>query len=277
LHRRSSAAAAVGIESKGADNTKMNWRKYLVILAAVAFCYSGRVCRGVGIPSLRISDLINDSDVVVVAEEDKLTLIGSSETVIGGQSVTAQRYQAQAVAKYFLKGSCPERFKIELVYPESSPGYIAFKSGIRLLFLKKLGDTYVPTSPYYPDLPAVSSKPILANSETLTDSVFAVLTAVVASPEASVSDKLEVLARSYAIPRSYNSYLAQLQVGLQNTSDPDLKVRLQAELVGRDDVSVLSTVCKALQSDTLSKNQKEIFLYVISERSVLRLKRRFRN
>jgi hypothetical protein len=241
----------------------MRSRKWLMMAIVVAFLWADRACLGVGRPALRISELVNQSDAVVVADVSEIKPVGRTSVGFGGVALAAQLYRAEAVALYKLAGSCQHEFSVEFVLPDTSTGYRSVKTGIRMLFLKKSGTTYNPTSPYYPDFPAVRFERTEFQGLEGAELVYAELSAVVVSADASLDDKWEVLRQSFAIPDSNKLFVNDLLVGLQNTADLDLHRRIQAELIGRNDISELQDVCNVLLADTLSANQKEVLLFRI--------------
>ena len=243
----------------------MRLGKYLTIVIAVGFLWSGRPCLGTALPPLHISELVSQSDVVVVANVSEIKPVGLASVSFGGIPLSAQRYRVQTVALYRLVGSCPEQFSVEFVLPNSSTGYRSVKLGPRMLFLKRSGATYNPTNPYYPDFPALRFEPIDFHGKDATELVFAELGAVIASPDASLEDRWEVLSRSYAIPEDNKVFLSDLLVGLWDTGAPDLRRRKQAELISRNDISELADVCDALLAGTLSTAQKTVLLYAIGQ------------
>jgi hypothetical protein len=221
---------------------------------------------GTGLPSLSISELVSQSDVVVVADVSGTKPIGLASVSVRGVTLLAQRYRVQAVALYRLMGSCPEQFSIELLLPNTSTGYRSVKLGTRMLFLKRLGTTYIPANPYYPDFPALPSEPIEFHGNDARELVFAELSAVIASADASSDDKWEVLTQSFAIPDGDKLFVNDLLVGLRSTGDLDLRRRIQAELIGRNDISEFGDVRDALLADTISATQKPVLLYEIGQR-----------
>jgi len=214
----------------------MRSRKYLRVAIVIAFLWSGQSCLGTGLPALRIFELVNQSDVVVVADVGELKPIGPAGVMFGDTALLGERYRIEGLALYRLVGSCPDEFSVEFVLPNASTSYRSVKTGTRLLFLKKSGTTYNPTSLYFPDFPAVRSEP--AEFQGLEGAEF-------------------------AIPASNKLFLNDLLVGLQNTSDPDLHHRIQAELISRNDLSQLPDVSGVLLSDTLSETQKDLLLFTI--------------
>jgi hypothetical protein len=244
----------------------MRSRKYLAVAIAASFLSSGRACLGTAVPPLRISDLVSQSDVVVVADVSEIRPAGLADVDLGGISVSAQRYSARAVARYNLEGTCPDEFSVEFVLPTTSTGYKSVKPGTRILFLKHSGTMYSPTDPYYPDLPAIRSDPYGFQSNNATELVFAELAAVVASVDASPGDKWEVLSQSYSIPDGNKSFLGGLRVGVRNAGEPELRRRIQAELIGRNDVSEFSDVCNALLTQSVATAPKAVLLYEIGQR-----------
>ncbi len=239
--------------------------KYLMIAIAVASLCAARICLGTGLPSLRMSELVSQSDVVVVADVSAIKSEGLAGISLGGIAIPAERYSAKIVTLYCLVDSCPERFSLEFVLPNTATGYRPVKSGARLLFLKKSGTVYKPTNPYYPDFPALRAVPSEFHGD-VTALVFAELGAVIASANASPSDKWEVLTQSFVIPEGNTLFLNDLLVGLRSTADPELHRRVQAELISRNDISELGDVCDALAADGVSPTEKAVLLYVISQR-----------
>ena len=241
----------------------MRSRKYLRVAIVIAFLWSGQSCLGTGLPALRIFELVNQSDVVVVADVGELKPIGPAGVMFGDTALLGERYRIEGLALYRLVGSCPDEFSVEFVLPNASTSYRSVKTGTRLLFLKKSGTTYNPTSLYFPDFPAVRSEPAEFQGLEGAELVFAELGAAIASSAASPEYKWEVLRQSFAIPASNKLFLNDLLVGLQNTSDPDLHHRIQAELISRNDLSQLPDVSGVLLSDTLSETQKDLLLFTI--------------
>jgi hypothetical protein len=70
------------------------------------------------------------------------------------------------------------------------------------------------------------------------------------------------LAKASGIP-NVNSFKLSLRAGLDVTANPDLKYRIQAELVSRGDPSALRSSVDLLLSNTLNDAQRETFLLVI--------------
>jgi hypothetical protein len=244
----------------------MGSRKSLVIIIAVGLIWAGRPCRATGTPNLRISELVTQSEVVVVADVNAIKPNGFATLNLNGNILSAKHYSAQAALLYSLAGSCPEDFSVDLVLPDDPIGYRSVKPGTRMLFLKRSGDASRPTNPYYPDLPALRSEPGELHGKNATERVLAELGAVMASADVSAADKWEVMIRSYAIPDGDRSFVNDLLTGLQSTGDPELRGRIQAELIGRNDISEFPDVRDALFANTISTTQKAVILYEIGQR-----------
>lgn len=132
-----------------------------------------------------MAELSAQSEVVVIADVGKLQQLGRTGILFNGQLLAGERYRVEALRLYTLAGSCRDHFAVELQLPDSGVGYGAPREGTRILFLKKSGDTFVLTNPYYPGLPAVSTPPSELQSHELAEQVVAELGAVIASPDAS--------------------------------------------------------------------------------------------
>jgi hypothetical protein len=134
-----------------------------------------------------------------------------------------------------------------------------------MVFLKHREEGYVFADRHYPSLPAIARVTTPAGSasgEAPVQRVVAELGRVISSAEAPARDKWTVLVRAYAVPKSA-SFSSALQLGLQGAND-DLKYRMQAELMARDDLSQLSAAERLLLTGSLNAKQKELFLSVIA-------------
>ena len=145
-------------------------------------------------------------------------------------------------------------------------GYPGIATGPQMVFLKKSNEGYVFADLHFPSLPAIAgaTPPAgFASGEAPVQRVVAELGGVISSTAAPARDKWAVLGRGYAVPRS-ESFSSALQLGLQRANDDDLKYRIQAELMTRDDLSQLNGAEKLLLTGTLNTKQRELFLSVIA-------------
>jgi HEAT repeats len=220
-------------------------------------------CRATALPHLRISELVDQSDIVVVAQVSDLKEIGTVGIPFNGTILPGKRYSVEAVTLYRLGGLCPDSFSVQFQIPSSGVGYLSVRDGTRMLFLKKVGDTLVPTNPYYPDLPAIHSMPSEFQGRNVLGQVIAELGAVIASPDATPEEKVEILSRSYAIPEDDQSFQRDMILGVRNTADPDVRSRIQSILLSRNDISELHEVCNTLIRGEATAHQKEMLLYGI--------------
>lgn len=238
------------------------WR-HATIAITIGFLCVGAVSLGTGVPHLQIPELVSQSDVVVVAEVSKLTAIGPASISFHGQALPGERYRVDAVTLYTLRGSCPDHFNVEFEIPFSGVGYLTVRSGARMLFLKKLGNIFVPANPYYPAFPAVRAAPPELQDKDTAEQVVVELGAVIASADATPDDKVEILGRSYAVPEDDQTFLSDLLVGARNTADADVKSRIQSILLRRNNISELQNMCDTLLTGNVTASQKELLLYGI--------------
>jgi hypothetical protein len=229
----------------------------LFVLACSAAAYPGKC--------LQLDQLVADSDLIAVVDLSNIRDVGPIEVEVGGNAVKATRYRADALLLRGLKGACPERLTLGFYTPREFVGYPGIATGRQMVFLKHDKEGYVFADRHYPSLPAIGlTLAARADSvETPLQRVVAELGGVISSTEAPVRDKWAVLARAYAVPKSA-SFSSALQLGLQGASDDDLKYRIQAELMSRDDLSQLNAAENLLLAGTLSSKQKELFLSVIA-------------
>jgi len=132
------------------------------------------------------ADLIVVGQVVAVGQRGPATL----ETSVG--SVSAVRFRGSLTIDRALKGSSATGVAFEFVLPAESLGFRGAVVGqYGILFLKAIGDHWEFADPLHPTLPAVPDGQALSGSAL--DQVTVVLGQVLTSPQASDSDRSQVL------------------------------------------------------------------------------------
>jgi hypothetical protein len=229
----------------------------LVALSSSATAYPGK--------RLQLEQLVAASDLIVVVDLSNIQSIGTTEERVDGNPITADSYRADVHVLRSLKGSSPDRFTIVFYTPQVFVGYPGITTGLQMAFLKRQKGGYVFADRHYPVLPA-SDVTIRQSSGSLAGPLGLVveeLGRVISSAAASPRDKWMVLARAYGIPK-LASFAFALQLGLQNTNDDDLRCRMEAELISRDDLSQLNSVGNLLLKGSFNEKQKELLLSVIT-------------
>jgi hypothetical protein len=236
-------------------------RCWFVILT-IALLHTAPISLATALPHLKIPELVAQSEVVVVADVSRPEQLGRTGILFNGQLLPGERYKVEVHRLYTLSGSCPDNFAVMFELPDSGVGYIAPRQGTRMLFLKRAGEgeTFVPTNPYYPDLPAVRTPPNELQGQETALQVITELGAVIASPDASSEDKVIILGHSYAIPDDNNGFTKHLLSGVQNTTDTDVRSRIRGILLSRNEISELPNVCDALLQGNLPAHEKELLL-----------------
>ena len=223
----------------------------LFVLAWSATAYPGKV--------LRLEQLVEASDLIAVVDISSIQDIGAIEAEVDGNTVKATQSRADAVLMRDIKGPCPERLTLGFYTPHEFVGYPGIATGPQMVFLKQSKEGYVFADRHYPSLPAIAgvTPPAgFASGETPLQWVVAELGRVISSAAAPARDKWAVLVRvGYAVPRS-ESFSSALQLGLQQANDGDLKYRIQAELITRDDLSQLNAAEKLLLAGPLTPSRK---------------------
>lgn len=221
---------------------------------------------GGGRPHLNIDELVSQSDVVVVADVGAAQRVEATSVLFSGRILPGQRYRMEATSLYTLAGVSPDQLTLEFALPDASTSYQPVRRGTRMIFLKQSGEVYTPTNPYYPDLPALRTKPAETEGLDGADAVIAELAAVVGSPDASVELKRETLIYAYAIAKDNSSFTNGLLRGFGNTLDEDTRRWMQTVLFSRGDISTLPEACDALLSGTLSPDEKKGLIYGVGTR-----------
>lgn len=223
----------------------------------------------IGIRNLRIDDLVNAADVIAIAEVADVKVVGNAQPIrFQDQLLAAKAYSAELSIRAILKGSVANRITVRYALPVAFVGYSGLHDGIRLVFLKRDAGNYSLADPYYSDFPATmahsgSDGPPVAGS--LATAVVSEMLSVVASPNASLSEKSEILRVDYALP-SNDAVTLALKEALPNAAEPDFRQRLQGELIRFGDVSELPSVAHLLLTNQATENQRRWLLYVIANR-----------
>lgn len=241
----------------------MRSSKRLTVIAALCIA---QTCFAMPMPHPNIPHMVHDSTLIVIANVGQVKYSGPTQVPFNGRMLLGEKYLAHAVALYSLMGHSPRQFTVEFAIPTTDVGYGSVRPGVRMLFLKSSGPAYSPADPYYPDFPALASPPAELEGKTTVQQVFAELAGVVASADASVTDRRDVLFWSFMIPQDNVLFLRDLIIGAHNSPDPSVHWWIEAELINRNDVSQFPEVCDALSSGTLPPDEQRKLLYAIGTR-----------
>jgi len=234
-----------------------------------AICLSAVVATATAVPALRVDQLVHDSDVVAIVSVERIDDAGAITTELNGQPLPANAFVAQADVLEVIKGMCAE--KITIRYELLSTGiYAGLPQRVRsVAFLRSAGGEFRFTSPFYPTLPA-DPKPEPSAEKSpepdATERVVAELGKALISSESTVSDKNFILLHAQGVPKSSRAFAEALKTAEKRENNIDLRYRMIAELIGRDDVSELGHAKEWLLSTVLTPGQREMFSYAIGER-----------
>jgi hypothetical protein len=231
------------------------WR----IIVCCAFLISS--CHGIGVPKLRIGDLVAASDVIATAYVDEVKDQGPAVVMFRGHALAARKYAAEVNVLSSLKGSVSSHLSVTYNLPEMFVGYRGLQLGIRTIFLKRNGGELNLADPYHPDMPAVVGARSHDASGDYVSAVEQGMLGVIASPT-TTNEKLEILRFDYALPEGASTITA-LKLGLTNSGDEDLVQRIEGELIRFGDLSELPNVVSLLLSDSAASNERVWLLYII--------------
>ena len=221
----------------------------------------------VGVPHLDIRELVRSADVVVIADVSEKLSTGTTDVLtIRGREFASWQYASHLIVKATLKGTCAPEITVTYSLPLQFMGYVPLRPGIRMVFLRRNRNIYMPTDPYYPDLPAtdLATSTIYPSSDDAVVStvVFHELANVIASPGAPTSAKLELLQKDYALPTS-DYFISALKEGIVHAENEQFKAYLQAQLISRGELGELPEVVDSLAQKALDAAGKYALLYAI--------------
>src|SRR4051795_6045514 len=164
---------------------------WFVVLLAGMSCSS----YATGVPHFTIERVTEGASLILVGDITEIKDLGVARPLqFRGQWLQANAYAADFSVRRTIKGPILDHITITYSLPTVFNGYRGLQTGTRIVFLSGQGNTLRLTDPYYPDFPAV---PDTVNSETPSldpaGSVLGEMLRVLESPEASTSDKYQIL------------------------------------------------------------------------------------
>lgn len=216
-------------------------QQVLRILAVSVLSMSLRPVMATPIPSLNLSDLVRDADLIAIGQVTRVREDGKTIIEQGGQSIAARRMIATLHVVRILKGTANSNsITVGFSLPEIPLGYAGIAaSEFGMFFLHKWnGHEYLVTNPYYPFLVASMSAPPGGVGSDF-DRVVAEIAQVLIVPGASLDQRrsaIDVLGRVKT-----TSAIVALRAASRE-ADPTVRLRAAAFLLRQDDVSVLTSV-----------------------------------
>jgi len=220
-------------------------------------------CHGVGVPNLKIAQLVALSDVIAIAQVYEMRDAGTAAPILfRGELLASETYVADLDVRLTIKGSAPSHLSVKYSLPNTFIGYQGLRQGTRMVFLRKKGNEFDLADPYHPDLPATTEARLALAQGDYVAVVEHEMLAVIASSSTAASQKSEILRFDYALPRG-RSTVDALKSGLTNAGDEDLRQRIEGELVRFGDTSELPNIVSLLLRNSATSNQRVWLLYVI--------------
>jgi len=235
--------------------------RWLTGLCALLLCY---VFYGFALPSkhLKLDELVAASDVIAVVDVGEVQQVGTVVTTIESKDVKVSLYEADLHLGRAIKGQCPDEFSVGFYVPMEFMGYLGLETGPQLIFLKSIEGRLGFTDPHFPSFPAVAGSQARPEPSDSLDAVIGEMGSVLASPQNSSEDKLRILQLAYAVPNR-PSFISALRAGLHATDDEDLRYRLEAHLLMRNDLTNLPSLTQSLFENALTDHEKDMLLSVI--------------
>jgi hypothetical protein len=226
----------------------------LIICGACTLAYPGK--------PFSLQMLVQEADVIAVVDISKIDDGGLTSENVDGRSILSNAYRAEVNTERRIKGACPDSFILDFFTPQQFVGYPGVATGRQMIFAKRRGSVYEFADRHFPSLPAAPGSGSEIESDPL-QAVTAELGRVMSSPASPQAQKWTVLARARGIP-NVEPFKQSLRAGLDAGGTVDLRYRIQAELISRDDeIELLSTV-NLLLSNSLTEEQRQRFLLVIA-------------
>lgn len=246
-----------------ADEASMKTKSsiWFVVLLAGMSCSS----YATGVPNFTIERVTEEASLIVVGDITEIKDLGVAPPFqFRGKWLQGDAYSADISVRRTIKGPILDHITVTYTLPTVYIGYRNLNTGTRLVFLSGRGNKLRLTDPYYPDFPAV---PDTVDSETPSldpaGSVLGEMLRVLASPEASTSDKNRILSINYALPANGKTVAALRRALTSSRDDPEFAEKVQGELIYFGDVSELPNIANLLLEGTATQRGREWLLYAI--------------
>ena len=234
---------------------------WFVVLLAGMSCSS----YATGVPHFTIERVTEEATLILVGDITEIKDLGVGRPLqFRGQWLQANQYSADISVRRTIKGPLLDHITITYTLPTVFNGYRGIQTGTRIVFLSGQGNTLRLADPYYPDFPAV---PDSVDSETPSldpaGSVLGEMLRVLESPEASTSDKYQILRVDYALPADGKTAGALRRALISSRDDPEFAEKVQGELIRFGDFSELPKIANLLLEGTTTQSGREWLLYTI--------------
>lgn len=219
----------------------------------------------VGVPHFTIERVTEEATLILVGDIREIKDLGVARPLqFRGQWLQGNAYSVDISVRRTIKGPILDHITVTYTLPTVYNGYRGLHTGTRIVFLSGQGNTLRLTDPYYPDFPAV---PDTVDSETPSldpaGSVLGEMLRVLESPEASTSDKYQILGIDYALPANGKTVGALRRALISSTDDPEFAEKVQGELICFGDFSELPSIANLLLEGTATQSGREWLLYTI--------------
>jgi hypothetical protein len=232
---------------------------WFVVLLAGMSCSS----YATGVPNFTIERVTEEASLILVGDIAEVKELGVAPPLqFRGQWLQGNAYSVDISVRRTIKGPILDHITVTYTLPTVFNGYRGLQTGTRIVFLSGQGKTVRLANPYYPDFPAV---PDTVASETPSldpaGSVLREMLRVLESPEASTSDKYQILGIDDALPADGKTVGALRRALTSSRDDPEFAEKVQGELIRFGDISELPNIANLLLEGTATQSGREWLLY----------------
>lgn len=221
----------------------------LLKLTGVAFIlWVGPACAEV-IPGLSIAELVHSADLIIAGRIENVRQTGSGDITFSGHAYRRRDFEAEIRVDEAIKGEfAGSRFIFSYSTPTTDGSGNVGEGNLvsdtfRMVFLKKTRDGYAFVSPYFPSLPASSTRCGPAWQFKLGEDVYHKvlqrILAILCSTSTTVEKRDALTVLSWEGDSSAASFLKAALSLPEVYSDPELRTAILADLLKWKDLSVL--------------------------------------
>jgi hypothetical protein len=220
----------------------MNKTRMLLLAAALVSVAS--ITSASPVPQLRVAELVQNADVIVVGSVQAIGDLGPGSAVTPSGPLIGRRLVATLVIDRVLKGQNRSSLEFIFVRSDTSGAYGGIAAGdYRVFFLKGSGDPYELVSPYYPSLVAIRGSTTTA--ETALDRVCEVLAEVLNSPSESLGSRQSAISALWGVK---SRFAADGLASALGDDTPAIRFGAASSLLASGDLRALSVADPALMS-----------------------------
>ena len=231
---------------------------------AASMGLTAMIAAAIPVPELNLRNLTSDSEVILIGIVRKVEDEGATSMVVNGERVRARRFRATIAPRQIIKGEVRDSVAVAFDLPDQPLGFGGVPTNRPRLFFLKGETDFRFTSPYYPSVPG---DVVPSSKRASLDEVIACVLRVISSNREPADRRLEAVEALRSTTENREEVISAMHRTLRalgnSAGDQLLRLAILADLVRRNDTSVLSLVASGLRNKSVPQYAIDNLIYAI--------------